>query len=176
MPTWISNPTGVMHPARERATIRNNSDKEVVVEQMDMDGKVFKQKVPPGGEYTYEGPDRAALFQWWEENGKPSAEQMKDMEGKVSFGENFRNNTEFLKQFGNARQAMGFEKIDEYLKFLGFDEAKALEKFNKRAIPVNVHEMPSRIKEIKRLGGGRNYGADKTVNERYGGFNNPPEV
>lgn len=174
MPTWISDPKGLLHPAIERATLRNNSDQDLIVEQKDMDGKIFKQRVPPAGEYTYEGPDRAALFQWWEENGKPTAEQMKEMEGKVTFGEDFRNNTEFLKQFGNARQAQGFNTVEEYLKFLGYDEVKSMEKFKKRSTPVNVHDMPARIKEIKRLGGGRNFGVDKTVKDMYGDLGNPP--
>lgn len=174
MPTWISDEKGILHPAKERVALKNMTDKTIYREMTDVDGKKFKVPVPPGGDYIYDGPDRAALFQWWEENGKPSAEQMKEKEGKVTFGDDFRQNDEFLKQFANARQSMGFASVDDYLKFLGYDEKKRHAEFEKKASSINVHDLPPRITEIKRLGGGSNTARGSKDREIYGGFGDIP--
>jgi hypothetical protein len=178
MPTWVSNERGILHPAKERVALKNLSDKTIYKEMSDTEGKKFKVAIPPMGDYIYEGADRAALFQWWEENGKPSADRMKEMEGKVTFGEDFRTNDEFMKQFANARQSMGFNTVEDYLKFLGYDEKKRKEEFEKKSQSVNVHDLPPRMSEIKKLGGGINTaksGGDRSP-DRYGGFGDAPNA
>jgi hypothetical protein len=176
MSTWISDEKGILHPAKERVSLRNISDNPIKTEQTADDGKKFMTTVLPGAEYIYEGPDRAAMFQWWEENGKPSAEKIKEMgEGNVTFGEDFRMNTEFLEQYAKARNMFGFKDVDEYLEYLGYDQAKAHKKFEEKASKVTFHELPSRIPEIKKLGGGQNYAKGSSKDpDRYGGFGDMP--
>lgn len=170
MSTWISDEKGLLHPAKERVGLKNLSGKTIKIEQTSDDGKKFKVSVPPGGDYVYEGPDRAAMYQWWEENGKPTAEQIMAMpQGTVTMGEGFRQNDEFMKQFRIAREAHGYQNMDEYLKDIGFDQVKAHDKFLKRAQVVQLHELPDRVPEIKKVGGGDDR-ANPGKNVRLGGW------
>ncbi len=176
MSTWISDEKGVLHPAKERVPLYNRSDKSIEIEQTSIDGVKFKQLVPPGASYIYEGPDRAAMLQWWEENGKPTAEQMQDrINGNVTFGDDFRKNTEFMEQYGKFRAMFGFKDVDEYLKYIGYDQKKLHESFLKKASVVATHDAPSRINEIQRVGGGTDQ-ANPGKNLRYGGFGDMPAV
>lgn len=173
-PTWVSDEKGIWHPAKESAPLKNLSNKPIKVIQTDDDGKKFTKTIPPNGDYIYEGPDRAALFQWWEENGKPSAKEMKDLDGNVTFGEDFRTNTEFLQQYANAKNMFGFKDVEEYLKYLGYDAIKRHAEFEKKASVVTKHDAPNRIEEAKRLGGGQDYATGKL--NRYGDFGDVPNV
>lgn len=175
MSSWISDERGFLHPAKERVPLKNLSGKVIEIEQTATDGKKFKQLVQPGADYIYEGPDRAAMFQWWEENGKPSAEKMREMEGKVTFGQDFRTNSEFMEQYAKFRQMFGFENVEAYLEYLGYDSVKSHERFMQNASTVNVHDAPSRLQEIQRLGGGTD-NANPGKNLRYGGFGDMPAV
>ena len=176
MASWVSDENGKWHPAKEQAGLKNYSNKSIVVEMVDDDGKKFKKTVPPGGSYVYEGPDRAALFQWWEENGKPSAEEMKKrVNGDITIGEDFRQNTEFLESYAKARNAFGFSSVEEFLKYLGYDKAKVKAEFEKKASKIVLHELPSKIDEIKRVGGGDNR-ANPGKDVKYGGFGVPAEL
>lgn len=174
MATWISDEKGVLHPAKERVSLKNLSGKAIKVKQKDDDGKEFTQTIAPMADYIYEGPDRAALFDWWEQNGRPSSEEMKKLDGNVTMGEDFRVNHEFIKQFSNAKQMQGFNTVDEYLTYLGYDSKKSHERFLDKASVVAKHEMPSRVSEIKKLGGGQDYATGKL--NRYGGFGDAPNV
>lgn len=175
MSTWISDEKGLLHPAKERVGLKNLSGKEIIVEQTDIDGKKFKTRVPSGADYTYEGPDRAAMYQWWEENGKPSYEQIMEMpKGTITVGSDFRQNDEFLKQFRLAREAHGYQSVDEYLKDIGFDQTKAHDKFLKKASVVQLHDLPNRVPEIKKVGGGDDR-ANPGKNLRMGGWGEVPE-
>lgn len=175
MSTWISDEKGVWHPAKERVPLYNRSDKSIEIEQTATDGTKFKQLVPPGASYIYEGPDRAAMFQWWEENGKPTAEQMKERIDNVTFGDDFRKNTEFMEQYGKFRQMFGFNNVEEYLKYIGYDQKKLHEKFLKNASIVATHDAPNRVAELQRVGGGTDQ-ANPGKNLRYGGFGDMPAV
>lgn len=175
MSTFISDEKGIWHPAKERVPLKNLSGKTIEIEQTASDGKKFKMSVPPGADYIYEGPDRAAMFQWWEENGKPSAEKMKEMQGNVTFGEDFRTNTEFMEQYAKFRQMFGFENVEAYLKYLGYDSVKMHERFVKNASVVNIHDAPARLNEVQRIGGGTDV-ANPGKNLRYGGFGDMPAV
>ncbi len=174
MPSWISDEKGLLHPAKERVGLKNLSGKEIIIEQTDMDGKKFKMKVPPGADYTYEGPDRAAMYQWWEENGMPTYEQIMAMpQGSITMGQEFRQNDEFMKQFRIAREAHGYQNMQEYLKDIGYDEKLAHEKFLKKASVVQLHDLPNRVPEIKKVGGGDDR-ANPGKNQRLGGWGEIP--
>lgn len=174
MPTWISDERGILHPAKERVGLRNFSGKPIKITMTDDDGKKFIKTIQPDEDYVYEGPDRAAIFQWWEENGKPNADAMKAMDGNVTMGEDFKANGEFLKQFANAKQTQGFNTIEEYLSYLGYDEKKRHEEFLKKASITTKHDAPARIAEAKKIGGGQDYATGKL--NRYGGFGDAPNV
>lgn len=175
MGTWISDEKGQWHPAKERAALKNISDKSIEIEQTSIDGKKFKQLIPPGADYIYEGPDRASMFQWWEENGKPDANTMRELEGNVTFGENFRNNTEFMEQYAKFRSMFGFNSVDDYLKYLGYDQEKSHKRFLDKAAVVAIHDLPARSLEIKKLGGGTD-NANPGKNLKYGGFGELTEL
>lgn len=171
MPTWVSDGNAKWHPAKETAGLINISDKAIEVEQTSSDGKKFKVTVQPGSPYVYEGPDRAAMYQWWEENGKLSAAEMKKLDGNVTFGEDFRSNTEFMEQYAKFRNMFGFKDVEEYLKYLGYDSAKKQKEFEEKASVVAKHDLPKRMAEVKKLGGGQDYATGKL--NVYGGFGDP---
>lgn len=176
MSNWISDERGVWHPAKENVALKNNSNKTIEIEQTDVSGVKFKKLIPPGSSYIYEGPDRAAMFQWWEENGKPTAEQMKDKtDGNVTFGDDFRKNSEFMEYYGKFRQMFGFKDVEEFLKYLGYDPKKSHNRFLEKASMVNTHDAPNRIEELQRLGGGTD-NANPGKNLRYGGFGDMPAL
>lgn len=174
MASWITDENGICHPAKERVALKNLSGKTITIKTKDVKGIEFTQEIPPGSDYIYEGPDRSALYDWWVQNGKPSKEKMKEMDGKVTIGENFRRNKEFLESFSVARQAFGFNKVDEYLEYLGYNEKKVKEEFEQKASAITVHDAPKRIEEIKKLGGGSNTANPHEV--VFGGFGEPAEL
>lgn len=176
MSTWISDEKGVWHPAKERVPLYNRSDKAIEIEQTSMDGVKFKMKVEPGASYIYEGPDRAAMVQWWEENGRPTPEQMKDkINGSVTFGDDFRKNTEFMEQYAKFRQMFGFKNVDDYLSYIGYDQKELHEKFLKKAMVIATHDAPSKVAEIQRVGGGTDQ-ANPGKNIKMGGFGDIPAL
>lgn len=170
MPTWISDEKGLCHPAKESCALVNRSNKVITIEQKDENGKVFKVKVKPGGSYIYEGPDRAAMYQWWEENGKPTAEQINAMpNATITFGTSFHTNQEFMDYYAKYRQAFGFQNMGEFLTYLHYDEKGQKARFEKLAQEVNLHELPDRVPEIKKIGGGDDR-ANPGKNIRAGGW------
>lgn len=170
MPSWISDEKGLLHPAKEQVSLINRTNKSIKIQQTSDDGKKFTITVKPGSPYIYEGPDRAAMFQWWEENGKPTAEQIKAMpEGSVTMGTNFQSNQEFMDFYAKYRQAFGFQNMGEFLVYLGYDADKQKKRFEQKAQIVNVHELPDRVPEIKKLGGGDDR-ANPGNNRRAGGW------
>lgn len=176
MSTWISDEKGVWHPAKEKVSLYNRSDRTIEIEQTASDGTKFKVTVPPGEPYIYNGPDRSAMLQWWEENGKPTAEQMQDkIDGNVTFGDDFRKNTEFMEQYAKFRAMFGFKDVDEYLKYIGYDQKELHARFLKKASIIATHEAISKVEEIKRIGGGDDR-ANPGSNIRMGGFGDHPAV
>lgn len=176
MSTWISDEKGVWHPAKERVPLYNRSDKSIEIEQTSSTGEKFKQVIPPGASYIYEGPDRAAMVQWWEENGKPTVEQMQEkVNGSVTFGDDFKKNDEFIKQYSLAKSIHGFNSIKEYLDYLGYDQKKLHENFLKKASIVATHDAIPKVNEIQMVGGGSDR-ANPGKNMRYGGFGDMPTV
>lgn len=120
------------------------------------DWKAGKEKVYlPDEERIYEGKDRAAL-QVLEENGG-------------SLGSHFKSSMDLVMRAKN----LGFENVDEYLKFAGYDEKKAQERFDKELNVVHKHELPKRINpaKIERSGGDDTSG---NGNHLKGEFKAPP--
>lgn len=169
MPSWISDEVGKWHPAKENAGLVNISDNPIEIEQTSSDGKKFKVIIQPGANYVYEGPDRAAMYQWWEENGKPDIKTMKKLDGNVTFGDNFRTNSEFMEQYAKFRNMFGFKDVEEYLIYLGYDSKKSHERFLEKASIVAIHDLPKKSPELKKLGGGDDK-ANPGKNIKYGGF------
>lgn len=176
MSSFITDEKGIWHPAKERVALKNLSGKPMKLKQKDISGKEFIQEIPIGGDYIYEGPCRAALFDLWEANGKPTEQEVKNNPDKLlTMGEGYRQNTEFLESYAKARSAHGFANVEEYLKYLGYDETKVKERFEKNASVVTMHDAPRRVNEIKRLGGGTDH-ANPGKNLVYGDFGEPAGV
>lgn len=165
MSSWVTGPDGKWHPAKERVALKNLSGKVVTVKQKDKNGKEFIQEVQPGEDYIYEGPDRAALFELY----------LIDKTGNTTtIGENFRSNIEFMESYAKYRNMFGFTSVEEFLKYLGWDEEKAKEEFERKAAVIKKHDLPRRVDIINKLGGGKdtaNSGLDK-----MGGFGDPDEL
>jgi hypothetical protein len=177
MSSWVTDEKGRWHPAKEIANLTNNSNKNIVIEITDDKGAKFKKTIAPGMPYVYEGPCRAALLDAWEQLGKPSEEEMKKrLENKdLTIGEDFRRNNEFLESYAKAKNALGFKDVEEYLAYVGYDEKKVRADFESKASVIKLHELPQRIEEIKRIGGGDNK-ANPGKDIRYGGFGEPAEL
>jgi len=135
MPSYISK-VGRWHAQNERVALKNNS--EDTIKNPSTDEKYKDEQIGPGDDYIYSGPCRAALFELWKE--------------KVEyFGEDFRQNPEFLQACRN----MGYTDYKKYLKDIGFNEKRLEEEFEKKATVVTKHELPEKCKAIENLAGGR---------------------
>lgn len=165
MASWITDENGKWHPAKEKVGLINRSDKVLKIKKTDKEGKEYIEEVKPGEPYIYEGPDRAALYELWS----------RDKTGKTTtIGEDFRTNTEFLEYYAKSRNAFGFASVQEFLDYLGYDTKQIKKDFNEKASVINKHELPNRIEEIKRLGGGDDRAGGG--NAKYGGFGDIPDA
>ena len=134
---------GVWSPSKEKVGLQNNSGKTITV-----NGK----QILHGEPFIYEGPDRGALI------------ELED-QGVTSFGESFRKHPEFLQAVRNQ----GFNNTDEYLKHLGYDEAKAKKEIEKTSTKITSQdELTKRTKMVETMGGG---GKDYP-----GGFGEIPKI
>ncbi len=144
---------GKWYPAKEKVALKNYSDK--TIKNPSTDEKYKDEEIKPGEDYIYSGADRAALYELWQSKVE-------------TFGQDFRNNPEFLQAVRN----MGYSNYKKYLKDIGFDEKKLEEDFAKKAEEVNTHELPKRIKALDNLAGGRDFsGAGQDMK---GAFGSPP--
>lgn len=147
MPSYISN-KGKWYAAKEKVGLINKGD--TVIEY---NGK----EIQPGEPFIYEGGDREAL----NEIGKNGGDHL---------GRSFENDPDFLKLVRD----MGYKDSEEYLKSIGYDAEKEQQDFEDRAVKVEAHEVPKKVKMIKALGGGKDFaGAGK---DNYGEFDSPPEL
>lgn len=152
MSSWISK-DGVFHPAKEKVGLTNN-------------GKPFKnpktgEMVNTGDPYIYEGPCRAALFDLWE---------IDKTGGTTTLGMDFQKSPEFLQMLRELK----FNNVEEYLVYAGYDKKKVEADFAEKSAEIKKHELPSRIMEIKRLGGG--FDATGKGEDVVGGFGEPQVV
>ena len=133
MATWISV-QGEWKPAKEHVVLPHlqGTDREI-----------------------YDGPDRAALLQLWEDSGKPTDPK----KAKTFLGSSFKTDPEFI---GRVRQ-MGFASVNEYFTAIGFDEKSDKESAEQKAVTVKSHEIAKRAKEIEIYGGGVEQGSGKVI-------------
>jgi hypothetical protein len=104
---------------------------------------------------VYDGPDRAALYALWVESGKPEdAKRCLD-----HLGSNFKNDPDFV----NRVRQLGFTSVDEYLKFVGYDEKAAMAEAEKKITTVKSHEIVKRAKAVENDGGGVEFGSGKVL-------------
>jgi hypothetical protein len=144
MSRWISK-DGIWHPAKEKVALKNITDKVKVI---------GGQTVQPGEPYIYEGPDRAALFELFEQKVE-------------TLGQDFRQDIELI----NRVKQLGYNSVDDYAKVMGYDKDKVEELFNKHASVVTQHELPDKVKALNELGGGTDMsGQGKSI---VGGFGEP---
>ena len=145
MGTWISD-GGKWFPAKEEVGLINNSGKTITV-----NGK----QIAAGRPFIYEGADRAALYQLWEEAGKPT-----DPEKAITFlGQHFSDDPDFI---GTIRQKYNMD-VKAYLKMIGFDEGKAKTLFSEKMVSLKSHEVAARAKEVETMGGGVETGTGKVI-------------
>ena len=133
MPTWISD-RGKWYPAKEHAVLPHLAG--------------TKNEI-------YDGPDRAALLQLWQESGKPE-DAAKCME---FLGQDFQSHTDFVHM---CRQ-LGFSSTKEYLTFVGYDEKAAKAQAEANMVRVKSHEIPKRAKAIESEGGGVEFGTGEVL-------------
>lgn len=112
----------------------------------------------PKGQEIYEGPDRAAMEELAANN-------------VTHLGKNFKTDPEFIIR---VRQ-LGFNSVDEYLKVIGYDEAKAKALYEQQLAVVNSHKDPEKKQPVNEVGGGIDTtpGGKQT---RKGGFDWPSDV
>jgi hypothetical protein len=127
---------GVWHPANEKVALTNHKT---------------------GEPYIYEGPDRAALYELFQQ--------------KV---ENLGNDFRFDSELINRIRQLGYKDIDEYLQFIGYDSSKVELEFKKNASKINKHELPERIASIEKMGGGTDTSGQG--NDIPGGFGKPKDL
>lgn len=112
----------------------------------------------PGDPFMYDGADREAL--------KMLQKEGYDFNGERIMGQDFRHNTEFIQ----STRTLGFQSLDEYLKFIGYNEKEDDEKFKERAERTKSHEVSKKVNAINVLAGGRDMANPGGDSELIGGF------
>ncbi len=154
MSNWISK-EGLWFAKKERVVLKNESDKPIT--NPSTEGKYMGETVQPGEEFVYEGPDRRSMYELF-------------LAGEENFGINFRKSPEFLE----IVRKFNFKSEKDYLKFVGYDSVKELEKFEKNIATVAKHDLPKKVKALRELGGGKDFSGQG--NDRYGDFGLPKEL
>ena len=104
---------------------------------------------------VYDGPDRAALLMLWQESGKPEdAKRCLD-----HLGSNFKSDPDFV----NRVRQLGFDNVEKYLAFIGYDEKAEIAKAEKNMVVVKSHEVLKRAKAIENDGGGVEFGTGEVL-------------
>jgi hypothetical protein len=154
MPTFISE-RGILHPAKESVSLIYNGTKKIAKKDLPKGVTIPESSefLEPGKSFLYDGPDRAALQMIFKETN-----------GDGYLGSDFRTDPEFLQSVRNR----GFNTVDDYLKSIGYDEAKDKKKFEEKVSKVQAHEIENRVNEIEVLAGGRDFTGSK--NDIIGGF------
>lgn len=143
---------GEWYPANERVILTNHSTKSI--KNPSTKGKYVDEMVAPGEQFIYEGPCRAALFELYE--------------AKIDkLGQSFRKNPDFLQSI----RTQGFNSIDEYLTFIGYNKEEAEASFKANASVVTKHEIGKRVKAMDTMGGGKDFSGQGE--DIIGGFGDP---
>jgi hypothetical protein len=140
MPTYVSK-RGEWSPAKEKIGLTNKSD-----EPFEYNG----QMIQPGEPFIYDGPCRGAI--------KELANADVDV-----LGQDFKADPEFLQMI----RSRGFNDMEEYLKFVGYDEEADEKSFNEKAAKVKGSEIKKRAEAIKVLAGGQASNREESI---VGGF------
>lgn len=155
MPRWITDERGLWHPAKEKVALKNNSTKEIINPSATWSNH-YGEKIAPGDPYIYEGPDRAAMFELFDQ--------------KVELlGHDFFTDVDLITR---VRQ-MGYKDVGEYARVMGYDEKKAKDMFKKEGSQITKHELPEKVEAIKTLGGGTDTSGGGQ--DRFGSFGDPPK-
>lgn len=109
------------------------------------------------GKEIYDGLDRQAQLEIQKNGGQ--------------MGQHFRLNTEFVMRV----KQLGFSSIDEYLKFVGYDEDAAKKKADHLMGIVHDHKPEPRKPATKFEGGGKDMTGNKK-NDRFGDFGEPKDA
>ena len=149
MPTFISQ-RGKWSPAKEELTLTNVGDDPIKSKYVF--GTKKEGVAMPGEGFVYRGPDREAV-------------KMLKEAGEETLGQDFKNDPEFRQIVRNQ----GFQTVEEYLEYLGYDEEADEKDFQKKAVQIKAHEMPKIVKEMKVMGGGQDRSGNKE-NDLIGGF------
>ena len=97
-----------------------------------------------------------------------------DKTGKTTtLGANFRENPEFLEYYAKMRNAFGFNTIDAFLTYIGYDEKERKKTFDERSSAIQKHELPKKVAALQAIGGGSDTVYGKTV--RFGGWGDVPQ-
>lgn len=134
-PNWVSK-DGEWYPAKEKVALVNHTT---------------------GEPYIYEGADRAALFELFQQKVE-------------TLGMNLRYDAELLMRIKN----LGFKDINAYLKYTGYDAEKIEAEFQKKASIVHKHELPAKVAAIEKMGGGVDTSGQG--NDIPGGFGKPKDL
>lgn len=146
---------GMFFPALEEVSLTYNGKNEIPKDKLSEYITISGDTLKPGMPFIYKGPDREAMY------------LLKEM-GVEYLGVDFEHDPEFLQKC----RTLGFNSTQEYLKFIGYDEAKDKERFKNLAKKVSMHELPSREKEDFILAGGKDMSGKKD-NDIVGGFGEP---
>ncbi len=148
MPNWVSK-DGEWFPAKEKVALKKES----------------------GEPFIYEGPDRAAIKELWEQAGRPKVSNEKDLTDKKAFlGQDFRSNTDMI----NTARQLGYKTVDAYVKAHGYSADEAKKNFEEKASEVSVHELPKKVDPAYIEGGGMDTSGQG--NDKMGGFKRPKEL
>jgi len=154
MASYVSD-KGVVHPAKEKVGLTNNTD-----HPFEHKGKTIN----PGEPFIYNGPDRAAVEELARVNGLDIDSEKSIEDIQTTFGNDFRKDPEFLQSVRNQ----GFNTVDEYLKFIDYNEEADIRKFKEKAAAVKTHDLPKRSREIFVMGGGKDMAGARQ--DSIGGF------
>lgn len=127
---------GVWHPAKEKVALTNHKT---------------------GEPYIYDGADRAALFELFQQKVE-------------TLGQDFRFDSDLL----NRIRQLGYKDVEEYLKFIGYNKEKVEADFKKNATMVSRHELPEKVAAIEKMGGGTDTSGQG--NDIPGGFGKPKDL
>lgn len=142
MPTYISD-RGKWIPAKEKIGLTNKSD-----EIIEHNG----EKIKPGEPFVYDGPDREAVKEL-------ALQQVEHL------GTDFRSDPEFLQAVRNQN----FNSVEDYLRHIGYNELNDQKRVKDKKVSVKAHEIAEKVKELKIMGGGKDYAGNKD-NDVIGGF------
>lgn len=143
MSRWISL-DGKWFPAKERVGLKNNANEDIKIpKKRDEKGEVIEWEiVPPGADYIYEGPDRAALFELY----------LIDKSGAVNhLGVDFKTDPMFIKMTKDT----GFASVKEYLAYMDYDEKKVKARFDELSKSVKPHDVIKWGKFQEMIAGGK---------------------